>query len=192
MKAINNWDGVKANGDFESLPAGGYICQIMSAKEVKNKNTSGTHIELMLEIADGDHKGFFERDYKAQSGEQKFWRGIMNQNIPNESSDKYDTQCGFFKRFTDAIEDSNNGYHWDWNEVALKGKMCGCVFGQKEKQSQKGTIYAATYASEIVSVDTIKENKFKVPALKKLEVKASSSGNSFSELPPVDDGDLPF
>lgn len=192
MKAINNWDSVKVTGDFETLPAGGYICQIMSAKEKPNKNTSGSHIELMLDIAEGEFKGFFERDYKAQNGEEKYWRGVINQNIPNESSDKYDMQCGFFKRFTGAVEDSNHGYHWDWNEAGLTNKSCGCVFGEKEKESKKGTIYLATFANEIVSVADVKGGKFKLPEVKKIAGKTQSNiPSSFSGLK-LDDGDLPF
>ena len=192
MKPIDNWNDVKASGDFESLPAGGYICQIMSAKEKPNKNTSGSHIELMLDIAEGEYKGFFEHDYKAQSGEEKYWRGSINQNIPNESSEKYDMQCGFFKRFTGAVEDSNSGYHWDWNEAGLKNKLCGCVFAEKEKESKKGTLYLATFANEIVPVADIKSGKFKMPEIKRLEKRAQSDmPHGFTELK-ADDGDLPF
>lgn len=194
MKPINNWDNVKASGDFETLPGGGYICEIKSAKEKPNRNSSGSHIELMLEVVDGEYKGFFERDYKAQTSEDKFWHGIINQNIPNESSEKYDIQCSFFKRFTDAIEDSNPSYHWDWNEAGLKGKLCGCVFAEKEKESKKGTVYIISYANEIVPVEAIKNGKFKVPAVKRLEKQLNSSGNSpFNEMSSGDsDDDLPF
>lgn len=192
MKPIKNWENIKASGDFESLPGGGQICKIMGAKEKSNKNTNGTHLELMLEIAEGEYKGFFERDYRAQSGEEKYWRGIINQNIPNETSEKYDMQCGFFKRFTDAIEESNSGYHWDWNEAGLKGKLCGCVFGEKERESKRGTIYMATYANEIVPVADIKSGKFKVPDIKKLDTKKqSSSAKGFAELQNSDE-ELPF
>ena len=190
MKPINNWDNVQAAGNIETLPAGAYVCEIMQAKETKNKNSDGTHLEISFDVCEGDYKGFFQQDWKGQDREDKFWRGIIRQNIPNEQSAKYILQCRFFKRFTNALEDSNPGYHWDWNEAALKGKKIGVVFGERERESQKGTVYTVTDATEMISVEDVKNGKFKVPEKKRLQRTASSAG--FTPLDDVDDGDLPF
>lgn len=191
MKPVNDWENVKPTGDFETLPIGGYICEIKSAKEKPNKNGGGTHLEIMVDVIDGDYKGFFEREYRAQSGEDKYWRGIIYQNCPNDASDKYEAQKSFFKRFTDSIEDSNSGYHWGWDESTLKGKKCGVVFGDKEKVSKKGTQYIATYADSIVSVDDIKNGKFKIPAIQKAQ-QGATAATAFSQVPAEDDSELPF
>lgn len=191
MKPINNWSAVKATGDFENITPGGKIIQIKKAVEKKNKSGNGSHIEILIDVHEGEEKGFYERDYKAQNREDKFWRGIIRQNIPDESSPKYDMQCGFFKRFTNAVEESNPGYHWDWNEAGLTGKLCGCVFGEVEKESKKGTVYTVAEPSEIVSVDAIKTGNFKTPAVKALK-KGSAAPTSFSEYAPGGDDDLPF
>lgn len=190
MKPINNWDNVQAAGNIETLPAGAYVCEIMQAKESKNKNTDGTHLEISFDVCEGDYKGFFQQDWKNQDREDKFWRGVIRQNIPNEQSAKYSQQCRFFKRFTNALEDSNPGYHWDWNEGALKGKKIGVVFGERERESQKGTIYTVTDAAEIISVDDVKSGKFKVPEKKYLQKAPASAG--FTPLDDEDEGDLPF
>ena len=34
MRKFNNWENIKAAGDFVALPAGGYNVKIMDAKEV--------------------------------------------------------------------------------------------------------------------------------------------------------------
>ena len=136
MKPINNWSEIKeAGGQIENLPAGAYICDIKQCREVGNKNGNGTHLEIMFDVCRGDYRGWFERDWNLQNREDKYWRGIIRQNIPDETSPKYDVQCGFFKRFTNNIEASNPGYHWDWNEAGLKGKQIGVVFGEVEKES---------------------------------------------------------
>ena len=189
MKPINNWENVKATGSFETLPAGGYVCQIKSVNEVKNKK-DGTRLEIMLDIAEGDYRGFFERDYRSQTREDKFWRGIANQNVPNEGSPKYEQQAGFFKRFINDIEESNPGYHWNWDEKTLVGRMIGVVFGEREKQSQKGTVYTTSIADSITTVDAIRKGAYKVPELRRLPNAPATSFGGFS--PVADDGDLPF
>lgn len=193
MKPINNWDNIKAAGNYESLPAGGYICRIKAVKEVPNKRSAGTHLEIMFEVDEGEYKGFFERDYRNQNREDKFWGGIISQNIPDETSPKYEQQAGFFKRFIANVEESNPGYHWNWDEKTLVGRVIGVIFGEREKQSQRGTLYTATYADSIVSVEAIRSGNFKVPELKKLTPAASSFGGFGSFQPaPAPSDDLPF
>lgn len=193
MKAIDNWSEVKeAGGEIENLPAGGYVCRIEKCVEKPNKNKGGSHLEILFEVVEGDYRGFFAEDWKNQNREDKFWHGIIRQNIPNEDSPKYSTQCGFFKRFTNAVEASNSGYHWDWNEAGLKGKLIGVVFGEVERESQRGTRYMTTLPSEIVTVEAIEKGTYKVPAPKMLAPQyPSQSVNVPQELNDID-GDLPF
>lgn len=191
MKPINNWNEVKPAGEFENITAGGKIIQIKKVVEKKNRNNDGRHFEILFDVHEGEEKDFFERDYRNQNREDKFWKGIIRQNIPDESSPKFDMQCSFFKRFTNAFEESNPGYHWDWNEAGLVGKICGCVFGEVEKESKKGNIYTAAEPSEIVSVDAIRSGNFKIPD-KKLLKRGNNTSSGFAELASGDDGDLPF
>ena len=71
----------------------------------------------------------------------------------------------------------------------LAGKI-GVVFGERERESQKGTVYTVTDATEMISVEDVKNGKFKVPEKKRLQRAASSAG--FTPLDDVDNGDLPF
>ena len=193
MKPINNYDNIKeAGGEIENLPAGGYVCRVEKCVEKPNKNNNGSHLEIMFDIVEGEYKGWFADDWKNQNREDKFWHGIIRQNIPDETSPKYDVQCGFFKRFTNNIEASNPGYHWDWNETALKGKLIGIVFGEVEKESKRGTRYMTTQPSEIVTVEAIEKDTYKVPAPKMLAPQYPSQNvNVPQELNDID-GDLPF
>lgn len=196
MKPINNWENIKEfGGDFENLPGGGYICEIKKAAEKKNKNNNGSHLELWVEIIEGEWRGFFERDWRNQNREDKIWHGQINQNIPFEDSPKYEMQCAFFKRFINAIEDSNPGYHWAWDESTLAGRKCGVIFGEQKKLSQRGTIYTVTNADSVVSVASIRDGKFTVPAPKRLENKptgAATQAFDYSAVVGTVDGDLPF
>ena len=192
MKPINNWENVKAVGGFEALPAGGCVCEIKKATEKPNKNSAGTHLELMIDIAEGEYAGFYERDYKANTAAEKFWRGIIRQNVPVEGSEKYEMQCRFFKRFISDVEDSNSGYHWTWDENTLKGKKIGVIFRAHEKESKTGNVYTVTYADSMTTVANIRAGTFKVPDVKKLAKSAAAPFEGFADLGSSSGFDLPF
>lgn len=73
------------------------------------------------------------------------------------------------KGFTNAIEASNKGYKWDWNEQGLKGKLVGVVIGEEEYINQKGAVRTRTYVNAVRSVETIEKGEFKIPELKKVD-----------------------
>lgn len=189
MKPINNWENVKAAGSIETLPAGAYVCDIKQAVEKQNK-VAGTHLEISFEVCEGAYKDFFGNDYRNQTREDKFWRGVIRQNVPNESSPKYEMQSRFFKAFIECVESSNPGYHWDWNEAGLKGKKIGVVFGEREKQSQTGNIYVVTDAVEVIDVADARNGKFKMPEKKVVQPTANAFGG-FAAMPSNSD-ELPF
>jgi hypothetical protein len=191
MKSINNWDKVQATTDgYATLPVGGYICTILKCEEKPNKSNSSSHLEIWFDISAGDYAGFFGADYARQQGENKYWRGIVYQNIPDENSEKYNMQCGFFKRFTNALEASNEGYHWDWNETMLKGKKIGVVFGEVERESSKtGNRYFITRPDSVTDIQSIEETKYRVPKPKYLPKTMAENSSDVNEL---DEKDLPF
>lgn len=190
MKPIANWDKVQAAGDYETLPAGGYVCDIKQVKEVGNRSGVGTHLEISVDICEGDFSGFFARDYKSQSREDKFWHGIVNQNVPCEDSEKYAQHCKFFKQFINTVEDSNPGYHWDWNESGLVGKKIGVLFREKEKESKIGNVYTVTESTDVIAVEKIRNGEFKTPDKKALEKRSEPFG--MVDIPTDDTDDFPF
>ena len=192
MKAIKNWDNVQAVGGFETLPAGGYVCEIKAAKEKPNRSGSGTHLEVMFDVDEGEYKGFFAKDYKSQTREDKFWSGTIRQNVPDEASPKFEQQAGFFKRFIANIEESNPGYHWGWDESTLAGKKIGVIFGEREKQSKNGRVYTVTYAENITTVEAVKLNDYTVPPVRRLPEAAPAVPAWVADAEAAEESDLPF
>ena len=106
---------------------------------------------------------------------------------------KNDTALSFFKGFITAVEKSNPGYHWDWDEKKLIGKNVIAVFGDEEYEDKNGNIKIGTKLVEFRSLEAYKEGKITVPPLKKLErpePKVSESAN-LEQLQMLDD-DFPF
>ena len=98
-----------------------------------------------------------------------------------------------FKTFTDALEASNDGYHFDWDEKKFKGLMIGGLFNLREweKDGRRGK---STNLAQVCSVDKIRTGKYKLPKDQLLsgspaEPAASSVPSGYTV---VHDDDLPF
>ena len=131
MKPFNGFEAKKSSGGRELLPAGGYVAKILNAEEISY--SWGSVLLISFDIIEGQFKDFFSTDYKNQDREDKKWRGTYRLSVPKDDGSEKD---GWTKRtFGNAIwsiEASNPGYHWDWNETALKGKTVGVLYRNRE------------------------------------------------------------
>lgn len=160
MRKIENWGNIKESTGFQRLPAGGYIVKILNATDFPDKE----YLKISFDIAEGDHKGFFGEQFKNDTREGKKW--------PNAGtfirSYKHSAEA-MFKGFANALENSNKGYKFDFDESKLKNKLVGVIIADEEYQNQKGQVRTRTYVSSVRSIDTIKKGEFTVPELKKLD-----------------------
>lgn len=169
MKAINNFDKIQESGNFEKLPVGGYIIKILSVDDVPEKE----YLKIFFDINDGEKKGFFQKAFKEDTRAEKKW--------PNAGSfirSYKEKALPMFKGFTNAMENSNKGYKWNFDEKSLVNKIVGVVIGEEEYINQKGQVRTRTYVSAVRSVDTIKKGEFTVPELKKLDATKVSSNQT--------------
>lgn len=197
MRKVNNWENVKAATEKVALPAGGYVVTIMGAKVATyNGNDGGTFekLEVSIDIAEGEFKDFYTNDYRSQQSEDKKWKGVLRQYLPKEDgTEKDEWTKSSLKALIGAIEDSNPGYHWDWDETKLKGKKAGCIFRNEEWKFDDKTGFTAK-PFKFVSVEKIKTGNYRLPKDKLLNnskaTADTSSANSYKDIP--DDDDLPF
>ena len=178
----------------ERLPIGGYVLKIL---DVKYEETQwGDVIILSFDVTEGEQTDFFANNYRSQAGEDKKWKGTYRLRVPKEDGTKEDEwTMRRFKTTTTAFEDSNKGYHWDWNEQGLKGKLIGGIFNNKE-YNLDGRHGFFTNCHHLTSIDIIHEGKYKIPADTLLKSQ-NSAGNSNEKFTPLDnaadeDEDLPF
>lgn len=187
MKQFGGFEA-KKSAAREPLPAGGYVAKILNAEEVSYD--WGSVLLISFDIMEGQYKDFFAKDYKEQDREDKKWRGTYRLSEPKDDGSEKD---GWTKRtFGNAIwsvEESNPGYHWDWNEVGLKEKIVGVLFRNREWEMNGNTGWT-TECCALASVDDIRQGKYRQPKDKPLK----TSGASNSNFMPASDnsGDLPF
>lgn len=197
MKAINNWDNVKASTDFTTLPAGGYVCRIQGAKISEYQSHNGStfeRLEVAVDIEEGEYKGYYRQDFDNQQTEDKKWRGVFRLYVPSgDGSEQDNWSTAKLKRFVTDVEDSNPGYRWDWDEKKLKGKLVGLTF-RREEWEYNGRNGWKTNPFQAYTVDDIHQDKFQMPKDKPLKNKpVSKEVPRFEDVVETNvDDDLPF
>ena len=171
MKYVN-LDNVQEAGDFNRLTPGGYICGITRVEDVPEKE----YLKIEYDIAEGEFRNYF-RQLSERFG---FWGGRFIRSYK-------DSALPFFRSFTKAVERSNKGYEFDYDEHKLVRKYIGLVLGEEEYISKDGEIKTRLYVASTRSVDAIKQGDFKVPELKKFKQK-----EPVNNQPELDNSDLPF
>ena len=166
---------IKRSVSNEPLPAGGYVAKILNAKV--DEYSWGEVLVISFDIAEGDYKDFFAKQYQANTNEDKKWKGNFRLTVPQESNQYFESQKRAFGNALACIEESNNGYHWNWNEAELKGKLVGVLFRNKEWEMNEKTGWT-TEACTFVSVDEIRTNTYKMPKNKPLANKPTQNNNA--------------
>ncbi|MFA5099484.1 MAG: hypothetical protein WC547_01185 [Candidatus Omnitrophota bacterium] len=137
-------------GEFETLEPGGYVCVIKQAEDTLTAKGIKM-LTISFDIAEGESKGFYERQWESNaSNAARKWRGTYNQITDGKS-------VPFFKGMITSIEESNNGYKWNWDEASLKGKLFGGVFGREQYRKNDGSVGMVTKCIAIRSVKTVRD-----------------------------------
>lgn len=164
---------VQAAGEYTKLQPGGYICNITKVEDFPQKE----YLKIEYDIAEGKFKYYF----KELSEKFSFWGGSFIRSYK-------DNALPFFKAFITAVENSNRGYKFDYNENKLFGKYIGLVLGEEEYVSKDGEVKTRLYVSGTRSVEAIKSGNFEIPDFKRLQSlpQLQQSNNQ------ITDDDLPF
>lgn len=198
IKKFSDYEQTKGYTDSEHLPRGGYVCKIIGAKPQENQY--GQSIKIAFDIAEGEYKDYYKRKFDANTNEDKKWPGVFLLNVPaDDGSEKDGWTKRRFRTFTDALEDSNDGYHFDWDETKFKNKLVGFVFNYREWTAPDGRVVSSANAATVTSAAKIRSGAFKIPEDKLLRGKrnntaaaTSSSDGEFMTLPEGSDEDIPF
>jgi hypothetical protein len=134
MKQFGGYDEAKEAAKRqggERLPVGAYVCQVKNVQYVTGENGNSDRIDILFDIIEGDHKDFFKAKYEADESEDKKWKGRKSIYVPTDDGSERDGWTkNTFAKWTNAFEDSNPKYKWDWKEEKWKGLKVGIVFGE--------------------------------------------------------------
>ena len=174
MKPIREYELVNEAGEFKRLPAGIYGVKITNVVDVPDRE----YLEIYCDITEGEYANYFKSlvasGFKDSS---KTTRSYKMSALP------------FFKSFITAVERTNTGYHWNWDEKSLIGKNVMAIFGEEEYKDSEGNIKIATKVVEFRSLEAYQKGILKAPELKKL---ASNDTPVVNDTQVLYDDDLPF
>lgn len=162
MQEIKDFDKVEEKKNFEPLKAGPYVCKIIQAVDVPDKE----YIRVEFDIIHGDSKGYFQAIYDAskanEGGKEPKWRGMLIRSYKTSA-------LPFFKAFITAVEKSNQGYKWNWDEKTLKDKIVAVNFREEEYVNMQGERACIVKPFEFRSIEAFKAGKVEVAPLYTLE-----------------------
>jgi len=183
-----NYEEVTTFTQRPQLPPGGYVLRILAVKQEQTEKSK--QLAVRFDIVDGDHMGFFEKDFNLQSEENRKWKGTYR--VPLVYDEEWKVKR--LKTFMTCVEKSNPGFEYDWSgeeEPQLKGKYFGGIFNRKEWEYNGKTGFA-TQLKYPSTVESIRSGEYKVPAddiLKSDDAPAEDAPAGFSTL---QDDDIPF
>lgn len=203
MKKFSGYDEAKEaakNMGGERLPVGAYVCEIKNVKYVTGENGNSDRIDILFDIADGDHKDFFKNQYDANTSEDKKWKGRKSIYVPkDDGSEKDGWTKNSFAKWVNGFEDSNPGYKWDWKEDKWKGLKVGIIFGETGTVIEgKEILYTEPrFACDIKKVKDGSAPKAKFVAKNgytgtKKNNTTSDSGSEFMNIPEGEAEEIPF
>lgn len=177
MKRIENWDSIVESTSFKRLTPNGYICKILKVEDHPEKE----YLKIYFDIFKGDDKGYFKKQYDGDTRKEKKW--------PNAGTfirSYKDSAASMFKGFTNAVEKSNKGYKWDFDEKTLVNKIVGLIIADEQYQNQKGQVRVRNYVAAVRSVETIEKGEYEIPALKELTTTKATTAPANDPIPDAD------
>ena len=191
MKKPQNWSDVKENdGLFQRLPAGGHPCVIKQAKLQTSRN-GNEMLVLALDIASGEYAGYFagQFDLRRQKNPDAKWPCVYYQLTGLDEGNENPQYQGRLKHVIRLIEESNQGFQFDWDEAKLAGKKVGGVFREEEYANSRGGISVGIRCDRLDKLEGIENAE--VPARRAMDGQAPGSAPA-PAAPPIHNDDLPF
>lgn len=175
---------------FDQLPKGAYVCKIMHLEEATSKK-GNPMIKIYFDIAEGDYKDFYKKQYEADTREDKVWSydATYYLTIPTEGCLPFITEQ--WDTFWADIEDSNNGFVFDGDEKKAEGKTFGGVFRIEQTEANNGNVYDHTRLAFTRIAQDIRDGKITKLPKDKL-VGTEGSADDFVNVPETTAEDLPW
>lgn len=176
MNPIKEYDQINEAGEFKKLPAGIYGVKITNVVDRPDLE----YLEVYCDITKGEFANYFKNIVDAGFKDRSLHiRSYKQKALP------------FFKAFITAVEKTNPGYKWDWDEKKLIGKNVIAVVGEEEYKDKDGNVKVGTKIVEFRSLEAYQNGRVKVPELKKLPVEEAPAPVMPETSFPSDD-ELPF
>ena len=189
-------------GERRMLPPGGYVCNIVGVRNnpFNPANGKGDNLEIFYDVVEGEYRGFYRDDIRLTDG----WRHRFYKSYHRTPNDPEKTKkiLGMFKGFLKTVDEANGTKFADMAEHGIEereliGKQIGLVLQAEEYQSNRGDIRVRTNVYSITTPAKIREGKYTVPELKRLDRAGTGGAGPSIDAPAPEgftflDSDIPF
>ena len=144
------------------------------------------YLKVDFDIAEGEYADFYSKKYDRDNREKPKWGGVWNIFIEGYNPGTTNSK---FKGFIVAVEESNIGFKFDFNEQTLIGKKVGIVFREEEFMGQNGQLHTSSKPFFAAPYDVVESAA--VPKPLKMQI----GENTYGDIPTFEvseDDDLPF
>lgn len=183
MKKIDGFEKVEEAKDFAQISPGPQIVKIVAVEDKVDKE----YLKIDVDIAQGEMKGEFQRRKDQFNADNWPNMGVLRRSYkPNA--------LPFFKRFVVAVEKSNDGFKFDFDEQKLVGKYFVANFGIEEYDNGE-EVKETVKIQEARSIQSFKDGKVKPPKEQRLDKKVHEKyegSSSANDMPSADETDFPF
>ena len=167
LKKPSNYDDVQVNQDFERLELGGHKGIIKNVIEYTSTISGKTSLKVEVDTDKDDKQpSYYQKQYDENTDMTKKWSPAGTKYVPLGDEEN---QVKMLKSFITAIENSNNGFEYNWEKDIdqLKGKKVGLVAGMEEYTDSEGKTKTATKIVQFRSLDKV--DTIKIPKVKLLD-----------------------
>ena len=198
MKAFNGYDEAKKaaqNAGGAKLPKGAYVCEILGVKLETGNGETSDRLHIQFDIAEGEYAQFFRKQYEDNNNDDKRFKGKVVVWLPKDDGSEKDSWTkNTFAKWPNALEESTEGYKWDWDETKWKGKKIGLVFGETGNVIEgKEVVYTEVrYPVSVEKVRSGKAGEAKFKAKNGYGEQKSGETTGFMDIPDNIAEELPF
>lgn len=163
----NNFDEIEVRDyDYEPLEVGGHKCIIKKAEEYTSEISGKTSLKIEIDTDSADKQPhYYQKRFDEDTRQDKKWSNSATKYVPLGQEEN---QVRMLKGFITAVENSNNGYRYDWNREVnqLVGKKIGASFGLEEYLDNEGAKKTNVKIRDFRSYDKV--DNIKAPKIKTL------------------------
>lgn len=183
MKKIENFKSISPEESEHCLPAGGYVVKIRKVREEIGASCRKLIVEY--DVAEGPYENYFLHQYEMNPYGDKKWKGATSVFVTNNRSQIDNAHAKrHLESFIGAVESSNPGYHWNWDEETLVDKFVGVIY-RKRQWSIKGRTGWTTECGVFTSIWRIRSGNYRPLADKPLKhtIPTVNEGNASVNSP---------
>ena len=153
------------------LQPGGYVGKIV------NVGMEGETIKVFFDIAQGEFKDVYLKEYQQAGGGTKFVPDKWNKKAVVNFNFQYTGAKYAFADLLKYLEESNQAFKWNNETNDLKGKLVGVIYKKNIYTDKFGDEKEGTDFPSFTTVKNIAEHKYSIEPVDKNKSSSSASTN---------------